>query len=155
MEKQAAIFDFGRTLFDPVKKELFPNTFEVLEFTKGKGLGVGLVSITLTDRVGERMEELDRLGLTPFFDEIELVPRSQASKDFISIIRKLGVLPVNALVVGDNLKREIAAGNRIGAFTVWTKERLLADFKPQNELQVPKATINQIKELIPLVEQLI
>lgn len=60
----------------------------------------------------------------------------------------------NCLVVGDNLKREITAGNTIGAFTVWTRQRLSDDWKPQNEIQTPKATIEAIEELIPLIEKL-
>jgi FMN phosphatase YigB (HAD superfamily) len=58
------------------------------------------------------------------------------------------------LVVGDNLKREITAGNKIGAFIVWTRQNLSDDWKPQNELQVPKATIEAIEELVPLIKGL-
>jgi len=58
------------------------------------------------------------------------------------------------LIVGDNLKREIESGNKIGAFTVWTRQNLSADWKPQNEMQIPKATINAIEELFPLIEKL-
>ncbi len=114
---------------------------------------MGLLSVTIADNVEERIAELKKFGVLKFFQEVELVPRSQGEKDFKSILQKLGVEPSNTIVVGDNLKKEISQGNKTGAFTVWTKERFLGNPKPENIKQILKATIDHIIELIPLVEQ--
>lgn len=153
IEKQAVLFDYGRTLYDPTRNDLFPHVPEVLEFIQGKSIGIGLVTVALGENLNERYDDLNRFGLTRYFDEIEVISRRRAQKDFTEILAKLGVAPSDSMVVGDNLKREIEAGNRIGAFTVWTRERLLGRPEPRTSLQVPGTTIDKIKELIPHVEQ--
>lgn len=156
VEPKAIIFDWGRTLYDPESGGLFPNTIDVLEFSRDRGLAIGLVSVALTANVEERLDDLRKYGVIQMFDEVKILPRSREPKDFSPILEKLGVKPQNSVVVGDNLKRDIVPANRIQAVPIWTKERLLADFKPENTLQVPRATIFQIgelRELIPLFEQ--
>ncbi len=152
---EAVFFDFGRTLYDPVEKGLFPNTVDVLENIRSRGLAIGLVSIALTDNTEERVADLERLGIKHFFDEVQVIPRSNPVKDFRLIARKLNVETADSMVVGDNLKRDIAPGNEVGAFTVWTKERLLGNFMPETTLQIPNETINHLREMLPLLEQLI
>jgi FMN phosphatase YigB (HAD superfamily) len=112
--------------------------------------------VAITEDIGQREKDLDFFGLIDFFQSIDIVPRDTKGKDFTKILKDFGMEDDanKCLIVGDNLKREIENGNKIGAFTVWTKQNLSADWTPQIEMQIPKATINAIEQLIPLVERL-
>ncbi len=148
---EAVIFDYGRTLYDPEVDNLFPGTIETLEWLQQNEIKMGLVSVALTDDVTERISDLDRFNLKRFFDAIDIIARSH-EKDFALILEKLGVEPERCVVIGDNLKREITVGNMMGAYTVWTKERLSADWQPDGDIQTPKATIHKIEELIEILK---
>jgi len=156
MTIEAVLFDFGRTIYDSEMGSLFPGTIKTLESLSEQGLKLGLLTVAETNDLDSRVKELDNLGLSGFFQSIDIVPRSTKGKDFKKLLRDFGMeeKTENCLVVGDNLKREITAGNTIGAFTVWTRQRLSDDWKPQNEIQTPKVTIEAIEELIPLIEKL-
>ena len=154
MNIEAIVFDFGRTLFNPDTGTLFPHTTETLEKLKEKGIKMGLLSVANTEDTIQRLNELEDLGLSSFFQSIEIVPRNTKGKDFTNVLKELGVRGdlSKCMVVGDNLKREIESGNKIGAYTVWTKQNLSADWKPQNERQIPRATVVDIKEIITLID---
>lgn len=156
MRIEAAIFDFGRTLYDPEVGALFPETENTLEALKERGLKMGLVTVAETEDTQRRIDELTQLGLTPFFQAIDVVGRNTEGKDFTRILGEFDLLktPQACVIVGDNLKREITAGNKIGAYTVWTKQKLSADWKPENEEQTPRATINNLSELAPLIDHI-
>lgn len=156
MSIEAVFFDFGRTIYDSETGSLFPETIKTLENLSQQGLNLGLLTVAENEDLDSRVKELDDLGLSKFFKSIDIVPRSTKGKDFTKLLKDFGMeeKTENCLVVGDNLKREITAGNTIGAFTVWTRQRLSDDWKPQNEIQTPKATIETIEELIPLIEKL-
>lgn len=154
MRIEAAIFDFGRTIYDPETKDLFSNSKTTLYNLRDRKLKLGLVTVALTDDLQLRKSELDTLGLTEIFDIVDIVGRNTEGKDFMNVIKYLNLTnkSYKCLVVGDNLKREITSGNKMGAYTVWTKQRLSADWFPQNKIQIPKTTIYKIEELIPLVD---
>lgn len=155
MKIEAVIFDCGRTLYNPENNSLFPGTRKTLECLSQKGIKLGLLSVAVTEDVGQRMKELEYFELNSFFQSIDIVPRSTVGKDFNKILKDLRMedKTENCMIVGDNLKREIEAGNRIGAYTVWTKQYLSADWEPQNEMQIPKETINNIEEVVDLVNK--
>jgi len=155
MKIEAVIFDCGRTLYNPENNSLFSGTRKTLEDLSQKGIKLGLLSVAVTEDIGQRMKELEYFELNNFFQSIDIVPRSTVGKDFNKILKDLGMesKTENCMIVGDNLKREIEAGNRIGAYTVWTKQYLSADWKPQNEMQIPKETIAKIEEVVDLVDK--
>ncbi|NTU47023.1 HAD hydrolase-like protein [Candidatus Roizmanbacteria bacterium] len=154
---EAVIFDFGRTLYDPTIKALFPGVIDTLTELQNRNLKLGLVSIAETDDTDQRLKELNELGIMQFFSAISIIARSIKSKNFGKIFDELGVSenPRKAIIIGDNLKRDIEEGNSIGAHTVWTRQRLSADWKPINDKQNPDYTIEAIEELIPIIEGLL
>lgn len=155
MSIETIIFDFGRTLFNPDTGTLFPDTIETLEKLEQKGIKMGLLSVAITEDTTQRLDELEDLGLIRFFQSVDIVPRNTQGKDFTNVLKGLDVDGdfSKCMVVGDNLKREIESGNKIGAYTVWTKQNLSDDWRPQNEMQIPKETISDIKEIIALVDR--
>lgn len=150
---EAVIFDFGRTLYDPVTLDLFPGSVQVLTDLRKRGIRLSLVTIAQDENV--RLEELIRFGVDGFFSPIKVLGLRQA-KDFSSIARELGTKPLNIGVVGDNLKREIPEGNRIGAYTWWTRQRLLNPQlqAPKSGLQCPRDILQTIDELVPKIDSL-
>ena len=156
MRVEGIIFDFGRTLYDPTSQGLFPKTVETLSGLARRGLKLGLVSLAETDDTERTVQELADLGINQFFQAIDIIARSVKTKDFTKVLKSLGFedKPESCMVVGDNLKKEIVSGNAIGAYTVQTRQRLLIDSGPMDESETPKATVNTIEELIPLVDNL-
>jgi len=156
MMVEAVVFDCGRTLFNPDTGDLLPGVRETLTDLKCREIKLGLLTVAVTDDVSQRDKEIAGFGMRDFFEAIEIIPRSARGKDFKNIFINLGVekKPGNCLVVGDNLKREIEAGNRIGAWTVWTRQNLSADWRPQNEMQEPKIIIDDIREVTAVVDEL-
>lgn len=156
MNIEAVVFDCGRTLYQPETISLFPGTRQTLEALESMGIKMGLLSVAVTEDLQPRWKEIEDSGLKDFFGVIDIVPRSTIGKDFTKILKDFAMEEKTdkCLIVGDNLKREIECGNKIGAFTVWTKQNLSADWKPQNEMQIPRAIIYKIEELVPLVEEL-
>lgn len=155
MNIEAVIFDFGRTLYNHDTGDLIPQSIETLSQLRDMGLKLGLVSIALTDDLNPRLQQLDQFGLTKLFQSIDIQPRSQIGKDFTKVLSELSVTNnQKCLVVGDNLKRDIACGNVLGTFTVWTRQNLSANWQPQNEIQQPKAIIERIQDLVPLIKRM-
>lgn len=156
MRIEGIIFDFGRTLYDPATRTTFPEAKDTLGALRERDLKLGLVTVAETDDTESRMNELADLGLSDYFQAIDVVGRSTEGKDLTRVLNELGLseTPEKCAVVGDNLKREITAGNEIGAFTIWTRQNLSADWKPENEMQTPRATIDTIEELVPLIDSL-
>lgn len=149
---EAAVFDYGRTIYDPETDQLFPHTTEVFEELISRRIRLGLVSIAERS-VEQRHEDLVRLGIDHFFEAVQIFGLRE-QKDFTQVLEKLEIEAARCIVVGDSLRREISEGNRIGAYTVWTRQKLSGLYTPRNELETPGATIDAIEELIPLVDKL-
>lgn len=149
---EAAVFDYGRTIYDPEAGQLFPHATEVFEGLIARGVRLGLVSIAERS-VEERQKDLVRLGIDHFFEAVQIFGlRDQ--KDFTQVLEHLGIGATRSMVVGDNLRKEIAEGNRIGAYTVWTRQKLSGLYTPRDEIETPKATIDAIEELVLLIDRL-
>lgn len=149
---ETTIFDYGRTIYDPETGQLFPHTTEVFEELIKRRIRLGLVSIAERS-VAKRQEDLVRLGIDHYFGAVQIFGlRDQ--KDFTQVLQQLETEAARCMVVGDNLSREIAEGNRIGAYTVWTRQKLSGLYTPRNELEAPRATIDVIEGLVPLVDRL-
>lgn len=156
MRIEGVIFDFGRTLYDPTTRALFPKSIDTLDTLSSRGLRLGLASIAETDDTERRVQELTDLGIGQFFQAMDIIARSAREKDFTNVLAGLGMEnePQNCAAVGDNLKKEIEAGNRMGMFTIQTRQRLLFDAKPKNKFQIPKATVDVIEEIIPVIDRI-
>ncbi len=156
MRIEAVIFDFGRTLYDTSTGTTFPEAIPTLISLKERELKLGLVTIAVTDDTGARMRELEELEIKDYFESIDVIGRSVRGKDFSRVLGEFNLLltPEKCMVVGDNLKREITSGNKIGAYTVWTRQNLSGKWLPQNEEQTPRAIIDNLSQIIPLVDGL-
>ncbi len=148
---EAVIFDYGRTLYDPSTGKLFPEADKVLSELANHQIRLGLVTIAVDTQ--SRRQELARFGIEEFFSSIEVVDLRKR-KDFTVTLEALKTDPQQCVVIGDSLKREITEGNRIGAVTVWTRQRLFSSRQPRNDLERPKAVIDNLGELVPKIDEL-
>lgn len=141
------IFDFGYTIYDPETENLQPDIFSTLEKLLGK---YKLALVSRTKDVQKRIQQINELGLTKFFDQIEAIPK-EGNKDFGPIIRKFNLKPEEILVVGDRITSEITQGNRLGMktcrFVTGPEKNLIAENKDQES----SYTINKLSEILEII----
>ncbi len=93
---------------------LFPETREVLEELKRRGLKIGVIS-NFDDRIHSVMRSLDILS---YFDSITISSETGFCKPdrqiFEAAVRALGVPASSILLVGDSLRDDVEAGARAG-----------------------------------------
>jgi len=100
--------------------EPYPNIKHVLEKLKDAGLKLAVVTDALN---GNAVKRLKKAGLIDYFDAIVSADQSGKRKpepdSIILALRKLGVKPDEAILVGDSLRRDIEAGKKLGLVTVY------------------------------------
>lgn len=94
---------------------LYDYAFPVLEYVRGKGLKIGLLT-DLTAHIQYR--KLSVLGIGEYFDYIvtseEAGEEKPSEKMFELILRKSGVKPEEALMIGDSLVKDIEGAENYG-----------------------------------------
>lgn len=140
------IFDWKRTLYDPDRKTLINGSEELLQFLKGKG-----VKLVLVGKGDEDMHtEVDRLNIRSFFADVVF---KEGAKDESLFKPFMEPEPQNTLFIGDRVRSELAAGNKLNATTIWVKAGKFAKEEPEDESQKPTYTVESLLEIIPLLEK--
>lgn len=130
------IFDFNRTLYDPDRDALFPETLALLAHAKSLGYRLYLIS-----KAGEgRDARIQDLELHTLFHEVHLVQEKN-----LELFQKLAVGPT--LVVGDRIRREITLGNQCGATTIWFRSGKFSTELPTTPIEEPTHAITALAEL--------
>ncbi len=111
--------------------------------------GYRLAIITDGDPI-KQWEKILRLELDPYFDEVfisdSLGVKKPHPKIFRKAIRKMGVEPEKALMVGDRLYSDIYGAKNVGMRTVWFRYGKYAD-RELEYLDYADFTINSLEEL--------
>src|SRR3989344_1083266 len=123
---KAAIIDFNRTLWNPETNDYIPNTRELLQTLKDKGLKLALVSFK--ENYAERLKLI--IPLTSFFDIVKIVDE-KTSLVFKEIITDFNATTTETLVIGDKISDEIKIGNLLGMTTIRLKSGKYAEEEPQ------------------------
>jgi FMN phosphatase YigB (HAD superfamily) len=132
------IFDWKRTLYDPGKASLVDGVVEVLDF-----LSVQNIPLFLIGKGQQEMhDEVTRLGISKFFQDIVFVKESKDPKDFLKYIDLYN--PKNTVVIGDRIKSEIKIGNSIGATTIWVKKGKFANEEAESDEEKPDYIISNL-----------
>lgn len=125
------------------KVELYPEVEKTLNLLKQSGLKIGLITNGLESDV---REILPKVGLVEFFDvEItsDTVGKMKPSKEiFLCALEKLGVMPHEALFVGDMVKHDYKGAKECGL------KALLID----RENRVKEGDVEKIGSLTELLE---
>ncbi len=108
--------------------ELFPGALALLKRLKANGISLGICS-DLTLHI--QLRKIQRLGLSGIFDRITVSEEVGADKPspkmFQSILQKLGVSPNEAVMIGDNFKRDI-----LGAVNAGMRAILFGEIRPNH-----------------------
>ncbi|MFA5889671.1 MAG: HAD family hydrolase [Actinomycetota bacterium] len=129
-----------------------PETVEVIQQLRKKGLRIGLVS-NVSQLPELLYRDLENFGLRPLFDGIgfssELGVRKPRPKIFHYVLDAIGVQPDEAVFVGDRLVDDIAGAHAVGMRAVLTRQ--YRSEEPDDDIQ-PDAVIERISELPALIE---
>lgn len=98
----------------------FPGAVETLERLNARGLLLALVS---NGGSAAQRAKIERFGLSQYFQRILIEGEFGVGKPderiFRAAMQGLGVAPVEAAMVGDNLDWDVAAAQGVGLFGVW------------------------------------
>jgi len=99
---------------------LYPDTEEVLKILKARGYKLAVVS-NLYDITAQRVRKqfsdfLKNFDVIAFSSELEI--RKPDYRIFQHVLAQLGVKPEEAVMVGDNARRDIAPAQELGMSTI-------------------------------------
>lgn len=153
MKIKAIIFDFGRTLFDSDKKQIFFDAEDILSYCGQKGYRMAVVSLVSNHSnasLEERREQIETSVLRKYFEIIE-VTDSDKDKSFDKVVEKFGFSRSEILIVDDRTIRGIRYGNEYGHPTVWFQNGKFANELPNSDTGVPTFIIKLLSELIDII----
>lgn len=145
--------------------ELYPDTnlmFSSLDKLKSSNC---LTTILLTEGNSSRISQIleVRDSVRNFFDEILIVNRK--SKIEFERAKRIGLNLLSnkktkyeyqvLMSIGDSLKRDIKFGNQVGLTTVYKPSYFMGMEKPSEKDETPSFEISSLKELPPLLDQLV
>jgi putative hydrolase of the HAD superfamily len=67
-------------------------------------------------------------------------------------MEKLGIVPAEAVFVGDDLRIDIRGAQEVGIQPIWLKHHSVHRNWPQEEISAP--VINNLEHLFPLLKQI-
>jgi FMN phosphatase YigB (HAD superfamily) len=140
------IFDWGGTLHDPVAKELFPGTIEVLK-KLAENYELALVSLAKSQPYAERLRKIEESGIVPYLKKV-LVDEEDKDGLYEKLLKDFDLRPENVAIVDDRTIRGIAWGNKHSAMTIWIKRGKFANELPNETTGNPTHIINNLSELL-------
>jgi HAD superfamily hydrolase (TIGR01662 family) len=114
--------------------ELMPGVRTVLPAIKKAGFHLALISNTENSDASQVRKALKRAGLDELIERIymarELGCRKPEATFFNAVLRDLGCLPSQALVIGDTLMEDVIGAQRAGIQAIWFRPHRapIADF---------------------------
>ena len=98
----------------------YPNTLETLKRLKDLGLRLAVVTDARNGHAVARLKKTNLFNLFDAIISIEMTGKKKPEPDSIKLaLKKLRVDTKNAILIGDSLKRDIEAGNKLGMITVY------------------------------------
>ncbi len=134
-------------------REMRPEIPAVLAKIKSLGLRIGCISNTQS--LGQVPGNLEKYGISEYFDPVILSSayglRKPDPSIFYHACRKAGVPSSSCVYVGDKINRDILGAHRAG-FRLAVQIRHEYDDGEPDEGAQPDAVIHQMNELIPILE---
>jgi HAD superfamily hydrolase (TIGR01662 family) len=163
---KAVFFDLGDTLIvEQGDKHLVETPFyavpqaeETLIALKRKGLKVGIITNTTTSREKDVRKVLQQLGLESYIDFIVTSVDAGCEKPdgriFSIALNAFGVKATEAIMVGDQVAKDIVGGNRIGMKTILFKWNQRYPETVRGQEEQPTYTIKSLRELENVLDQI-
>ena len=141
------IFDWGRTLFDRERNELFSGVPALLRRLSPTHR-LAVVSLCPVEDIIRRLEVMRAAAILELFD---VVVFCEANKDsmYEAVLRRWhGLSPQNVCIVDDRARRGVAWGNKMGCWTVWVRRGKFSAEVPDVSTGRPSATIESIEDIL-------
>jgi HAD superfamily hydrolase (TIGR01509 family) len=126
---------------------------DTLRSLRGQGMKIGLISNTTWPGEFHR-QDMDRYGLTSFFDHLIFSADEKAWKPHQEVFRRslaaLGLSPDEAVFVGDSLYFDVWGAQQAGLRGVWIEQDQRSQPAGMEDIQ-PDATIRRLPELLDIV----
>lgn len=127
---------------------LFDGAYDAIKQLKSAGFKTALITNGSTD--GQR-RKIERFCLAPLFDEIIIdteVGVSKPDKEIYHIaLERLGVLPNEALMIGDKPEWDIIPAHELGIFSVWSNFKHIFSKTPASA----DLSVNSVAELVEII----
>lgn len=127
----------------PTKKNLFDDTFEILDYLQQKQYPLHLITNGFEKT---QLAKMENSGLRPYFSHIITSEAAGIMKPHLAIfeyaMEQTGATSATAIMIGDTLDADIEGGNRAGIHTVFFNPNHL----PVNKI-IPTYTIANLREL--------
>jgi HAD superfamily hydrolase (TIGR01549 family) len=139
-----------------LKTRLFPETIAVLEH-----LVTAYRLALITNTQGQRFSVAHRINLFPdlksFFEIIIVageagVPPKPDPTPFLLCLEQLGIVPSEAVFIGDDLQIDIHGAQSVGIQPVWIKHHLVPRNWPDGETSAP--VIDNLEQIFPILRQI-
>lgn len=145
----------GKHLWEATALKKLPHLDKVLAELKQRGYKLGVITNTVTSREEHVRIALRKIDCEKYFGavvtSVDVGCNKPEKKIFSIALKRLGVKPKEAMMVGDRIKTDIAGGNRIGMKTVLFKWNKRYPEKITSQEEKPTYVIKSLKELIKLV----
>ena len=142
---KGVIFDYNRTVFDPVHDSLMPGAKVLLDYLTENDIKLTLLSKSYQPG---REQQIRDLGISGYFEEIIVTYEDKQPSHFYRLLREMGLQPGEVCVIGDRIKSEIVIANQLGMKTIWLKQGKFKDELPEDRKEVPDITITSLEEII-------
>lgn len=140
------IFDFIRTLYDPMSSSLYSGVGVMLEELAGRAR-LFLYSRADRGRVGLLREQ----GIESYFEAAYFVEEKSA-ENLRSITDKHSIDVASAVMIGDMPNAELCAASELGMLTVWVRGQAAIALEPAC---IPTHTVDSIAELHELLTSIV
>lgn len=141
---KGVIFDYNRTIYDPLAGSLMPGAKSLLDYLAGNKIKLTLLSKTF--RPG-RKEQIQELGISGYFEEIIVTYEDKQPAHFNRLLTAMSLKPTQVCVIGDRIKSEIVIGNQMGMKTIWLQMGKFKDERPESPIEDPDLIISSLKEI--------
>jgi len=145
--------EYWNFVFQRIKP--YPDVVPILEVLKKEGYRLGIISDGLID---VQLNRIRALKLEKYFDIFtfseEVGKNKPALEIFQLALKKANCEASEAIMVGDNVKTDIAGANRIGMISIWIRRGIFKDIEPNNQLETPNYTIYTLNELTDILKQI-
>lgn len=145
--KKVVIFDFIRTLYDPVSANLYTGARSMLN-----EIAEDRMMLLYSRRDRSRLELLQELEIAHLFKGTYFVDQ-KCAQNLQEILSTHDLAPEECIVVGDMISSELAAAGELGIDTIWFKQQSFAHVLGDAGHQ-PTHTVHSIAEMQRLIRQI-
>jgi len=133
--------------------EAYPGVKEILEELKRQGLKLAVVTDARNHNATARLRKTNLLHLLDVVISADMTSKKKPEPDSIRLaLDKLGVKAEETVLVGDSLRRDIAAGKRLKMITVYAA---YGDKNvPEKKEYKPDFVLLDIKDLMKIIERI-